>query len=42
MSWSSGRAPVRIALLLVVLAASSFGAAIIRKRRGEIWHTLDG
>ena len=38
MSWSSGRAPVRIALLLTVFVA---GAAIIRKRRGEIWHTLD-
>jgi hypothetical protein len=38
MSWSTGRAPVRIALLLVVLAA---GAAIIRRRRGEVWHTLD-
>ncbi len=41
MSWSSGRAPVRIALLLVVLAVSFLGAAIIGKRRGEIWHTLD-
>ncbi len=38
MSWSTGRAPVRIALLLAVLAV---GAAIIRSRRGEVWHTLD-
>lgn len=29
---------MRIALLLAVLVA---GAAIIQKRRGEIWHTLD-
>jgi hypothetical protein len=38
MSWSTGRAPVRIALLLAVLAA---GAVMIRIRRGEVWHTLD-
>jgi hypothetical protein len=38
MSWSTGRAPVRIALLLVVVVA---GAVIIRNRRGEVWHTLD-
>jgi hypothetical protein len=38
MSWSTGRAPVRIALLLVVLVA---GAAVVLKRRGEVWHTLD-
>lgn len=41
MSWSTGRAPVRIALLLAVVAVFSLGAAIIRSRRGEIWHTLD-
>ncbi|TDO14999.1 hypothetical protein EV580_3138 [Mycobacterium sp. BK086] len=38
MSWSTGRAPVRIALLLAVLVA---GAAVIQRRRGEVWHTLD-
>jgi hypothetical protein len=38
MSWSTGRAPVRIALLLAAFVA---GAVLIRKRRGEIWHTLD-
>ena len=37
MSWSTGRAPVRIALLLAVLVA---GAVVIRSR-GEVWHTLD-
>jgi hypothetical protein len=38
MSWSTGRAPVRIALLLAVAVA---GAAFIRSRRGEVWHSLD-
>ena len=38
MSWSTGRAPVRIALLLAVVLA---GAVMIRIRRGEVWHTLD-
>ena len=38
MSWSTGRAPVRIALLLVALVA---GAVLIRSRRGDVWHTLD-
>jgi hypothetical protein len=38
MSWSTGRAPVRIALLLVVVAV---GAVFIRNRRGEVWHSLD-
>jgi hypothetical protein len=38
MSWSTGRSPVRIALLLAVVGVS---AAIIRSRRGEVWHTLD-
>ena len=37
MSWSTGRASVRIAVLLAVLVT---GAVLIRKRRGEIWHTL--
>ena len=37
MSRSIGKAPVRLALLLAVLAA---GAATIRARRaGEVWHT---
>ena len=38
MSWSTGKAFVRIAVLLAVLTA---GAAVLRiRRRGEIWHTL--
>jgi len=39
MSRSTGKAAVRIAVLLAVLAA---GAAMLRmRRRDEIWHTLD-
>ena len=38
MSWSMGKASVRIAVLLAVLAV---GGAMLRIRRGgEIWHTL--
>jgi hypothetical protein len=38
MSWSTGKASVRIAVLLAALAA---GGALLRiRRRGEIWHTL--
>ncbi len=38
MSWSTGRASVRIAVLLAVLVA---GAVLVwKRRRGEIWHTL--
>ncbi len=37
MSWLTGRASVRIALLLAVLVA---GAVALLRGRGEVWHTL--
>ena len=38
MSWSTGKAAVRIAVLLALLAAT--GVMLRIRRRGEIWHTL--
>jgi hypothetical protein len=38
MSWSTGKASVRIAVLLAVVATT--GAMLLMRRRGEVWHTL--
>jgi hypothetical protein len=38
MSWSTGKASVRIAVLLAAVVAC--GALLRMRRRGEIWHTL--